>query len=128
MKLYLTTLMHKFFIALAIIALTACWSNAATIEFSYPANNEQYIDGFILYENQDGSAVELWRTTTKSQRLFEDVDLGTFTDDCRGFFMAPFKASKVGPYSDIYELCPQQDPPETYYIPADKVQGFVVRP
>lgn len=113
-------------LALAISVYTT--SPAATLEFSYPASNEQHIDGFIVYENQDSAAVELWRTTAKSQRLFEDIDLGTFADDCRGLFMAPFKASKVGPYSDIYEWCPQQEPPDTYYIPADKVQGFVVRP
>lgn len=118
----------KLFYALAIIALTACVARAADFEFSYPVEHEQYIDGFIMFENQDGQAIELWRTTAKNQRLFTDVDLGTFATDCRGFFMAPFKATKIGPYSDIFEWCPQQDPPETYYIPADKIQGFVVRP
>lgn len=113
---------------IAIIALTACWSDAATLEFSYPAQHEIWIDGFVLFESQDGEAVEIWRTTDKSQRLFSDVDLGSFGTDCRSFFMAPFKASKIGPYSDIYEWCPEQPVPETYYIPADKVQGFVVRP
>ena len=113
-------------LALAITVYTT--SPAATLEFSYPADNEMWIDGFIVYENQEGSAVELWRTTAKSQRLFEDIDLGTFADDCRVFFMAPFKETKIGPYSDVFEWCPVPEVPGSYYIPADKIQGILVRP
>lgn len=126
-KLLLSKAMKILLHIIAILALSVCVANAATVDFSYPAEHEQWIDGFVVYEDQDNQAVELYRTTDKSSRVIE-ADLGSFGDQCRGFFMAPFKASKIGPYSDICEWCPQQDPPETYYIPADKVQGFVVRP
>lgn len=119
--------MKTLFNIIAILALSVCVANAATVEFSYPAEHEQWIDGFVVYEDQGNQAVELYRTTDKSSRVIE-ADLGTFADHCRGFFMAPFKGSKIGPYSDLFEWCPDQEIPERVYIPAEKIQGIVVRP
>ncbi len=116
--------MKKLFILLVILLLTTtAWS--AEVEFSYPVANEPEIDGFILFENVNDQAVEVFRITDKTLRTFI-VDLGEFTE-CRTFFMAAYKEELIAPYGPGYTKCPDYEVPAARFIPLDQVQGLIIR-
>lgn len=116
--------MKKLIITIAILAL-ATVANAETVEWTYPAANEPEIDGFVLFEIVDGSAVELARQNDPAARSWT-LDLGDFIGP-RAFFMAAYGAGQVGNYGDVYVKYPEQDVPAFRVIPMDAVQGLIIR-
>lgn len=109
---------------LALILLTTS-AFAAEVKFSYPVANEPKIDGFILFENVNDQAIEVFRITDKTLRTFT-VDLGPFTQ-CRTFFMAAYKEELIAPYGPGYTKCPDYEVPAARFIPLDQVQGLIIR-
>lgn len=116
--------MKKLIIASAILAM-ATVANAETVEWTYPESNNSEIDGFVLFEIVDGSAVELARQSDPAARAWT-LDLGDFIG-CRAFFMAAHGGGMVGNYGDAYTKCPEQAVPSVRYIPMDAVQGLIIR-